>query len=124
MNKQKNTSAARDSKDNISPTSHGDALRAFYGRMSATNGPDHPHMLEFAGIIAALEDSESSVSILSGVDKIDLAIEVIDDLLKLAFAKCAAVDNMGEAQSAILAARRYACDIREQTAVIATGAFA
>jgi hypothetical protein len=124
MNKQKSNTVGTNSKDNIAPASHGDALRAFYARMASTNGPDHPWMLEFAGIIATHEDSDPNDAILSGVDKIDLSIEIMDDLLKLAFDKCAATDNMGAAQSAIVAARRYACDIREQTAVIANGAFA
>lgn len=119
---KKHIAIATECKDNIAQASHGDALRAFYGRMASSQGPDHPWMLELAGIICAHEDAESENEILIAIDKIDLAIEIIDDLMKLAFAKCAAVDNMGEAQSAILAARRYARDVREQTAFISAGA--
>lgn len=122
MNKQKSNTVKTNLKDNIAPISHGDALRAFYGRMAATQGPDHPWMLEFAGIIAAHEDAATSDDILDGVDKIDLAVEILDDLLQLAFAKCAGIDNAGAAQSAIMAARRYAGDIRVQTAIVAAGA--
>jgi hypothetical protein len=124
MNKQKNTSAARDSKDNIAPTSHGDALRAFYGRMSATTSQDHPWMLEFAGIIAAHEDAGTEQDgKLDAVDNITLATETLDALLSLALQVCSDRGNIDNAASAIRAARRYVVDINE-TAAFMTGAAA
>ena len=122
MSKQKNISVVQNSKENTSPIPHGDALRALYGRMAGTHGADNPLMIEFAGIIAGHEDADGNDDILNAVDKIDLSVEILDDLLKLVLVRCAAVDNLGEAQSAIMAARRYAGDIRQHTAVIATGA--
>jgi hypothetical protein len=121
-NMKNHIAAAQDCKDNIVSKSHDYALGAFYKRIAATNGPDHPWTLELAGIIAAHEDAAGNSDLLDGVDKIDLAVDILDDLLTLALTKCAAVDYLGEAQSAIRAARRYAGDIREQTAVIGTGA--
>lgn len=117
MNKR--TAAEQNCKDKVAPISHGAALQAFYGRMAATHEADHPWMMELATIISAQEDRAGEAG--DDIDKIGVAVEIMDDLLKLALTKCVAIDLTGEAQSAIRAARRYAGDIREQTARMASG---
>lgn len=111
MNKQKNISVEQNCKENTSGISHGDALRGFYNRLTATQGPDHPHMLELAGIIAAHEDAEHCDS---KVDNINHAVEILDDLLLLARDAVAQLGSPGDkVESAIVAARRFVGDIRE-----------
>ena len=111
MSKQKNISVVQNSKENTSPIPHGDALRAFYGHMAATHGPDHPWMLELAGVIAAFEDAEHCDT---RVDDINSANEILDDLLILARDAVSQLGTAGDRiESAIVAARRFVSDIRE-----------